>query len=167
MVTRGCFGMCEKIHANIPVDFQNPNLVIYSKWCQIELIYCKSSNSGFGGPKNLWDEKFFQKSIFNVFSNTIRYTTSAGYIRAAPPQLKVPKVLPRQQIRIFANFAKGIPMYEQDFEIFTKKWSRGGARHRIFPKFVRHQRALSPSSRGVRSSDYVRCKGLNVIFKKI
>ena len=36
----------------------------------------------------------------------------------------------------------------------------------IFAKFIQLSWALSPSSRGVGSSDYVRCKGLNVIFKK-
>ena len=35
-----------------------------------------------------------------------------------------------------------------------------------FRKFVRLSWARSPSSRGVRSSDHMRCKALNVIFKK-
>ena len=35
-----------------------------------------------------------------------------------------------------------------------------------FPKFIHLWERISPSSRGVRSSDYVRWKGLNVIFKK-
>ena len=37
---------------------------------------------------------------------------------------------------------------------------------RIFPKFDQFPRSVSPSSRGVRSSDYVRCKALDVISQK-
>ena len=91
---------------------RNPNLVIYSKSAQFGTIYSKSPNSCFGETKYLHYEKFFQKSVSNIFLNTIECAKSAGQIRAAPPQLAGLKVLPRQQIRIFANFAKGIPMYQ-------------------------------------------------------
>ena len=45
-------------------------------------------------------------------------------------------------------------------------WSEDPPDFRIFRKFIYLSWARSPSTRGVRSSDYVRCKGLNVIVKK-
>ena len=35
-----------------------------------------------------------------------------------------------------------------------------------FPKFIELSKGLSPSSRGVRGSDYVRCNALTVIFQQ-
>ena len=46
-------------------------------------------------------------------------------------------------------------------ELYNRSWIS-----RIFPKFTQLWGPVSPSSRGVRSSDYVRSRALDVIFQE-
>ena len=98
--------------------------------------------------------KYFSKLLFRVIINTINIV-GLEYKGQGMILDDVKKIHTRcRRINIqLTRFCK----YSQTDVAEVRKNS-------IFPKFDQLPRSVSPSSRGVRSSDYMRCKALDVIF---